>query len=121
MFRTPVVPAVAWAAFILVLTLAPGSDVPSWPWAEKVQLDKWVHAFLFCVQSVLLGRAFLHVRPLGHKASLLGVATGVAIAFGGAIEVMQEVMGAGRHGDWHDLMADAAGALVGLAVLRLLP
>jgi VanZ family protein len=109
--------AVLWALAVLVLTLMPASDVPGWPWAEVVHLDKIVHAVLFGVQCVLLGLALRGDRATGALAVLLPAVV-LAIAYGGAIELLQQAMGAGRHGDWADLAADAAGALLGAAVLR---
>lgn len=117
-WRSPVPLAALWAIGILVLTLMPGNDVPAWPWAEKVQLDKWVHAFLFGMQGVLLAMALLHLRPEGHRNGLLVWATVLAIAYGGLIEVLQSVMGDGRTGDVLDLLADAVGALLGLFWMR---
>ncbi len=117
-WRSPVLWAALWALGILVLTLMPASDVPAWPWAERVQLDKWVHAFLFGVQGVLLGLALIRMRPSGNRTGLLVLATLLAIAYGGLIEVLQSLLGDGRTGDVMDLLADAAGALLGLALVR---
>lgn len=113
-WRSPLLWAALWALAILVLTLMPAGDVPAWPWAERVQLDKWVHAFLFGVQGVLLGMALLQMGPTGHRTGLLVIATLLAITYGGLIEVLQASMGDGREGDVMDLVADTAGALLGL-------
>lgn len=110
--------AVLWAVAVLVLTLMPSRDVPAWPWAEKVQLDKFVHAFLFGMQSLLLGVALAGMGTWRSRISPLAVAAVVAIAYGGMIELLQEGMGAGRHGDVLDLLADGAGALIGYGLLR---
>ncbi|HQV38384.1 MAG: VanZ family protein [Flavobacteriales bacterium] len=109
-------PATLWAVAVLVLTLMPGRDVPAWPWAEQVQLDKFVHAFLFGMQSLLLGLALASMRwrfRIGPRA--LGAV--LAIAYGGVIELLQQAMGQGRQGDVLDLLADAAGALFGYGLL----
>ena len=106
-----------WAVAVLVLTLMPGRDVPAWPWAERVQLDKIVHAFLFGMQSLLLGMALASLGKWRSRIGPLAVAAVVAIAFGGMIELLQEGMGEGRHGDVLDLLADAAGALIGYGLL----
>lgn len=110
--------AALWAVAVLVLTLMPGRDVPAWPWAEKVQLDKFVHAFLFGMQSLLLGMALAGMGKWGSRTGPLAVAAVVAIAYGALIELLQEGMGAGRHGDFLDLLADAAGAVIGYGVLN---
>lgn len=114
--RRPAFWAVLWALAILVLTLMPGSDVPGWPWAERVQLDKFVHAFLFGVQCVLLGLALAQVWP-GRRIGPLALAAVLALCFGGVIELLQEAMGEGRHGDLADLLADAVGVLLGFVLM----
>ena len=117
-WRSPVLWAALWALGILVLTLMTAGDVPAWPWAERVQLDKWVHAFLFGVQGVLLALAFLRVFPGSRRTGLMILATVLAIAYGGVIEILQSLMGDGRQGDVMDLLADAAGALLGLLGMK---
>ena len=111
--------ALLWAAVVLVLTLMPGSDLPTWGWADAIQLDKLVHAGLFGVQTVLLGRAWTSGEG-GRSAppSPFALAVLATIAFGGFIEVMQGLMAMGRHADFADLLADSVGALAGLVFLR---
>ena len=116
--KRPAMWAVLWALAIMVLTLMPGNDLQGWPWAERVQLDKWVHAFLFGVQCVLLGMAFARTRPSGGRIRPYLLAAVLAIAYGGAIELIQEAMGDGRHGDVLDLFADTVGVLLGYWLLR---
>jgi len=105
-----------WAVLILVLTLMPVSEVPRWTWADVIYLDKFVHAFLFGVQGVLLGMAW--TKPGTSARNRYAWALGAAVAFGGAVELVQQGMGQGRHGDVLDLLADAAGALAGYAWLH---
>lgn len=100
---------------ILYLTLVPrplpdnNIDIPG--------LDKAVHAVMFgglafvaCIDMAMRGR--------GRYASLpsrwaWGVAIAVA-AFGGAVEIAQQSMGAGRSGDVWDFAADCAGVAIGI-------
>ncbi len=109
--------AVLWALVVLVLTLAPEGGVPRWPWAAKVHLDKFVHAFLFGVQAVLAYWAI----PAGNAPARVQTRAGLVILattlYGGLIEVLQEALGQGRHGDLLDLAADCAGAVAGVAFL----
>ncbi|MBP8822301.1 MAG: VanZ family protein [Flavobacteriales bacterium] len=110
--------AVLWAVLILVLTLMPVSDVPRWTWADVIHLDKFVHAFLFGVQGLLLGLALANLRPQEPPPVLFAWAMLAAGVYGAVIEVVQQWMGQGRHGDVLDLLADAAGAVAGYAWLR---
>lgn len=114
MARRAALLAVLWAAGIVVLTLMPSSGVPRWPWIAQLHLDKFVHAFLFGVQCVLLGLALAR-RSFGRPFRLAFLS---ALAYGALIEVLQEALGTGRSGDLGDLLADGAGALLGYAFLR---
>lgn len=107
-----------WALLVLFLTLMPGDDVPRWEWARLVHFDKWVHAGLFGVQTVLCGLALHEARNWGRAWAPLLIALCVAITFGGAIEVVQTIMAWGRQGEWSDLLADSVGAMLGFAYLR---
>ncbi len=109
--------AVLWALLILVLTLMPVSDVPRWTWADEIFLDKFVHAFLFGMQCVLLGLALASGRPQQPRQAYFAWAMLAAVGYGALIELVQQAMGQGRHGDVLDLLADVAGALTGYAVL----
>lgn len=107
----------SWAAFILVLTLMPVSDVPELSWADQLRLDKFVHAFLFGVQGVLLGWALAGSGQWRSSTRPLIWAFVVAVLFGALVEVLQELMQLGRHGDPLDLLADGLGALGGFFFL----
>lgn len=106
-----------WAVCILVLTLMPVGDVPKLSWADQLRLDKFVHAFLFGVQGVLLGVALGGSRNWSSPVRPLVWALVVAILFGAVVEVLQEMMQLGRNGDPLDLLADALGALAGFFFL----
>lgn len=108
--------AALWALGILVLTLMPADDVPRVTWADRICLDKFVHAFLFGGQAVLAGMALAAWRPSAPRPLLPAFVA--VVLFGAAVEVLQELMRQGRHGDVADLAADALGALAGLLLLR---
>lgn len=107
----------AWAVCILLVTLMPAGDVPAVPWAAQLRLDKFVHAFLFGVQGVLLGVALGPWRTWRSPHAPLLWAMLAAILFGALVEVLQEWMQVGRHGELLDLLADALGAMAGFAFL----
>jgi VanZ family protein len=107
--------ALLWAVAVLVLTLIPGNDVPTWGWAEAIHFDKLVHAGLFGIQTVLLGLALAAERKTRNP---LLVAAILSILYGAGIELLQEVMEQGRHADAFDLLSDTAGAVMGYVLLR---
>lgn len=103
-------PALAWAAMILVATSVPGSNLPrAFPHADKL-----VHLLLYAPLGWLLGRALRagRVVPVALRASILALA-GVA-AFAAADEWHQELV-PGRSADPVDWLVDLAGATAALA------
>lgn len=103
-------PPVLWALLILVLCLMPGRTLPQWDWADLFSLDKPVHAVLFGVFTVLLGRAF---RLTKRNGPLLLWAVLLSVAYGIGTELMQQLQALGRHGDVNDAIANTLGALAG--------
>lgn len=107
------IPALAWALFILLLTLMPAQVVPGGGFLGRYHLDKVVHAVLFGVLLVLLARALGRVPGKAQgSARPLRIAALVAIGYGALTELLQELTGAGRRGDVWDLVADATGVII---------
>lgn len=106
----------AWLAMGLLIALAitvsclvPARDLPN---LGVVLWDKFEHAFAFFVLTfwfagVVARRDFAYL--------LLAM-----MAFGGAIEIAQGLMGLGREADLHDLLADGVGVFIAL-LLALTP
>lgn len=100
---------------ILYLTLVPrplpDNDI------EIPGLDKVVHAVMFgglaavaCIDAAMRGRN----RFVALRRRQVWVVAMAAAAFGGAVEMAQAAMGAGRSGDMFDFVADCAGVAVGI-------
>ena len=85
---------------IALLTLTPAESLPEAPGGDKL------HHFLAFAVLVL---PVASVRP---RWGLWAVP--LAIAYGGAIELIQPHVG--RHGEWADFWANSAGALAGWAI-----
>ena len=92
------------AAFIAVTCLLPARDVP-----DVGAFDKLIHASFY----TLLAFWFASLLQRRHLLSLLLVLT----AFGGLIELAQEAMHLGRHGEWADLLADVLGSVAGIGLV----
>jgi VanZ family protein len=88
------------------LSLSPSDAVPTVSLSDKIQ-----HGSAFAALTLAYGLLF----PCRRVAVILGVA-----ALGLAIEVLQAVMPFGRRAEFGDLVADAAGVVTGLLLLRLL-
>ena len=106
----------AVAGAILWLTLArtplPETDLPSIPGVDKV-----VHAIMFGTLTLVMCWDWYvsSRRPLQMWQTAL-CAT-VAIAAGGAIELIQGAMGCGRSADIMDFVADTVGAVAVMCVI----
>ncbi len=108
-------PALFWALLILVLCLLPGRSLPQWEWADLFSLDKPVHAALFGVLTVLVGRAF---KLSGRTGPVLLWSVLLSVGYGLATEAMQQLQALGRHGDVNDAIANTLGAMGGALHLR---
>jgi VanZ family protein len=100
--------AAAWAVGLAVLLLVPlpgSAESPTWlPAVVDLGADKLLHAALFFGA----GRAFLRAARAAELESPALVAVLAAIAYGGALEIVQGWVG--RDASWADLAADALGA-----------
>ncbi|HEX8328770.1 MAG TPA: M28 family peptidase [Hymenobacter sp.] len=109
-----------WAAVVLVLTLTPANEMPRTPVWELLSFDTAAHAGVFAVLAGLSWFSLRRQQRWPRVARYVGtVALLGSILFGGLIEVLQQTMGLGRHGDWTDLLGDGIGAalVVGAATL----
>lgn len=88
---------------LLYLCLAPTEKVPG----AGLFWDKWEHVVAW---FVLTGLGFL-LAPKRPRAIV-----GYALAFGAGIELLQRLIGFGRHGDLLDLFADSLGVLAAAVV-----
>lgn len=115
---TPVPPA-AWhlrlalaltlllAVAIAVATLVPNDGrSPPFPYLDKIQHFVAFGLLVLPLATVLRGRA------------AVAVVVALAVAYGGAIELIQPRFGRGA--EWFDFWADLAGALAGAALGRWL-
>jgi len=85
------------------------------PGAPFISFDKLAHALVFALLAfwltVGLRKQSIYRR---HRIFAPLLALVYSIAYGGAIEVTQELLLADRYGDWKDLLADAVGAGIGV-------
>ncbi|MCB2376355.1 VanZ family protein [Hymenobacter sp. BT635] len=105
----------AWAAFVLVLTLTPAQDMPAVPPWELLSFDTAAHAFVFFVLAALSYFSSVRQRRFPRRrtyAFSLVLAEGLLL--GSLIEFLQITMDLGRHGEWSDLLSDGIGTIVGL-------
>ena len=104
-------PVLAWLSMIFVLSDQPdfgppGLDVPG--------LDKLAHVVEYAILGLLLRRAGRVSRQAGW-GGMMGLC-----ALGGLLwactDELHQARVPGREGDWRDLLADAAGLVLGLGL-----
>jgi uncharacterized protein YfiM (DUF2279 family) len=105
-------PPILWVALILVGT--------SWPklklGPDELALDKLAHFTAYAVLAALALRATLTPRRVATAAAVLA-----GIACIGAVDEWHQTFIPGRSMSAADWIADVSGALVGIAVVRLVP
>ncbi len=107
------IPGIAWFFLVTILLFLPGDDLPSpYPWLEIIYFDKWVHAGLFAVLTILFMWPIV-VSGMKKKAIvkwLLFIAITVS-GWGLITEIFQYFL-PGRNFDLSDWGADTSGVFL---------
>ena len=114
--RLRVVLAVLWTILILVLCWTPQTLLPvderTASLTQRIHLDKFVHAGIFTVFTVL----WLRTRPAAKRRYLWILVAGTALA--AITEIVQNLPIINREGEFADFMADFAGVLFGFPLFQ---
>ena len=104
-------PALAWFILSFYLLTIPGPQVPKINWLDKIQGDQLVHIALFgiLVSLVILPLQRLLSRP---TFTLMLWVSLFALAYGIAMEFVQEYFVDNRSFDFFDMVADGAGSFI---------
>lgn len=105
---------------VTLLSLFSFSGTNVLPSIRIPHLDKLVH-FIFYFGATVLGTLCVLERTNGRTTlnkAILWVA-GFAILYGIIIEVLQATLTSDRYGDFMDVLANSAGALLGGLAVRL--
>ncbi len=116
MMRPRVLIAVLWTIVILVLCWTPQTMLPVTEGPEslthQLHLDKFVHAGMFAVFSVL----WLRTQPAVKTMYLWVLLAGTALA--AITEIVQNLPIIHREGEFQDALADFAGVLFGFPLFH---
>ena len=110
-YEYPGILSLTWAGIILFLCATPGRYIPSVSWLELLSFDKWVHAGIFFVLSVLL---LIFSHKSGYGRSVTGLFVILSIAYGVLMELMQAMYFSERSADWLDVAANSFGSVLAL-------
>jgi VanZ family protein len=107
------VPVYLPGLFIFILCLLPGSAFPDTGWVAAYAPDKWVHAFLYAVWTVLW-------KVRRGRTSFPFMLLCMSL-WGAGIELFQQYVLTYRSGEWLDWLADIVGIFLGYLLYRMLP
>jgi len=107
-----------WASIILVLCGMPPQDVDKIKFIDIPYLDKLVHFGLYFVLALLIMAILTLNSKLKYSrwANLITIFS--CLLYGWLIEVMQRAFFPGRSYELMDVVADTAGAVVGVLLYR---
>jgi VanZ family protein len=106
-----------YALLLILVSLLPGSQLPSIPdWNLLFAPDKVAHFGAYAIFALLLSALFTERRKIWG----IGAAVLLAAAFGALLEVFQGLAGTGRNFDPVDMVANLLGALIGGIIFFLL-
>lgn len=105
--------SIIWAFIILVLSVIPSTEFPEW---KIFSFDTAAHVIVYLILSFLM---LLARKSQGQMLNAVVIITLLSISYGGIIELIQHYLISGRVGDWLDFIANAAGALLGIVVMKL--
>ncbi len=104
--------AACWFCLIFILCATPGDYIPSNNWLELLSFDKFVHASIFFILTILL---FLYAdrKNILSKRRRITYCS-LTIIYGVLLELMQAGFFRNRSADWKDMVANAFGCLMAL-------
>jgi hypothetical protein len=108
---------VLWIIFIFLLCSTPGQYIPEFGWMALLSLDKWVHAGIFFVLCVLF---FLFAFKRKQNKAYLFLYVVAGVLYGISLELMQAAWFSNRSFDYLDMLANALGCFIALAMHKVI-
>ena len=112
-----VLPGIGWLVFTTILLTLPMPAFPKQGWFIKIpMLDKWVHIGLFIIMAVLFCWSFYKKKnPVSGKMKQNFITIGLCcLVYGIMMEFVQKYYVPNRSFDAGDIIADGAGAALGV-------
>ena len=113
------IPGILWLIVVLVLIWLPGDEFPHPDFLLKIDFDKFVHAGIFGLLTILFCWPFYKTNvAYQKKISYFTLIAVLASAFGYSTELIQEYWAIGRSYDLMDWIADTFGVVVAYFLCR---
>ena len=108
-------PAIFWFIISTILLTLPGSSFPKNDWLSKIWADKWIHIGLFAIMVFLWCWAMLKIYTANKRLKVIFIEVGIAgLIYGIGMEFVQKYFIPFRSFDVGDIIADAAGCIIGV-------
>jgi hypothetical protein len=108
-------PAIFWFIISTILLTLPGSSFPKNDWLSKIWADKWIHIGLFAIMVFLWCWAMLKIYTANKRLKVIFIEVGiVGLIYGIGMEFVQKYFIPFRSFDVGDIIADAAGCIIGV-------
>lgn len=107
--------AFLWLLLLTVLLCLPGQTLPDTGgnWFDRIYGDKWIHIFLFAMLTLLFCRTITAPGSRQHTRRLYAIIAVAGTGYGILMEFVQLWLISGRGFEFYDILADAAGCVVG--------
>lgn len=113
--RPSFIPAIIWFFISVMLLTLPGSAFPKENWLDKIYADKLIHIGLFAILATLWCWAMLKRISSASKLKTVFIWIGfICLVYGIAMEFVQKYWIPNRSFDGGDIVADGAGAFLGV-------
>jgi len=112
--------AILWGGLVTVLLCIPGNNLPETGLDKIPFFDKYVHIGLFAVLTFSWCVALFNLKRRDAASMLVFKVAVIIVVYGTAMEFVQKYLVAMRSFDITDILADAVGALLGVAIFRRL-
>jgi len=110
--------AIIWNVAILVFCLVNLSNVNQVSSIRIPHIDKIVHFIFYTTSSFLWSWALLTKTSKHYQLNLVLIVVSL-IAFGLAVECLQDIMPTKRSFEWYDVIANTMGVLFGTSIYLL--
>ncbi len=111
-------PALVWSVAILLLSIFPGRNLPKVGWQFFVQLDKIAHIGIYFILALAIGWSLREQKELSWQKILLLIS--FCGLYGFLMEALQYWFLSDRSFEFHDIIANIIGSILGGAVVYLL-
>jgi VanZ family protein len=112
------IPAIVWAAVILILSATPGKNLPQIDFGDLLEADKIAHVGVYLILTLLIFRGLYRRKRLNNRN--IGWAILISAGYGILLETGQYFFFPGRYFEFFDIVANIIGSISSLIILKFI-